>query len=381
MKVNRFNYFELFFFLAVLTFFISNSIKDPSIAIISFFHVENIKHFMFLFLFVSVFCYFYKYKVKQSDVIFTSGFIVVLLTYFFFDYFFGNLDYGAYLKLIILLPFFYFIRINFKFHRSIYFLLIVFLFFTIYYSYAQGFQMGYSSRAIYSSYDPNISGMYLLLGFFLARKIDSRLFSIVFILLGFLTFSRNFMLAIFVFYLVANFKSNRLFSKIINFNFISILFMFNLILVLISYLYLNVNYTEGTGLDYSRFGSLADESNASRFEINRLILQKLFFSIQDLFFGLGSDYMRNESLKINSSSHNALLDFLGMYGVFYTLIYLFFLYLIFSKVNKIDNAEYIFSCIVFSLFLPGLLSSVYILVIIFILRLESKKINYKVYNM
>ena len=47
-------------------------------------------------------------------------------------------------------------------------------------------------RLVYNSYDPNYSAIYVLFAFLMAQKMGEKTFSILFLILGILTFSRNF---------------------------------------------------------------------------------------------------------------------------------------------------------------------------------------------
>ena len=194
---------------------------------------------------------------------------------------------------------------------------------------------------------------------------------IVFLILGILTLSRNFLLAIFILYLFSFIKRTSILNKLLKVNFVTILILFNIIVLGISYGYKYIDFSEGSGQDTSRLTNVADESNAIRFQVNRNVIEELFSSTQNFIFGLGSDYPVNKDYSIGYKSHNGFIDFLGMYGFVYTLLYLMLLYLIVNKDKNFQNIEYVYSYAIFSLFLPGLLGGVYLILFLFILRFKS----------
>ena len=149
--------------------------------------------FVFLSLFVKIF-----YDKIKVDIF---PFILLLLMIFILQIYRCRFDFDDIIKIVMLAPFLLLNRIETKslpYKKSLGILL--FLLYVIYGLFMHNEKLGL--RLNYSSSDPNMSAIIVLIAFMFASKVNSKFLEVGFSVLGFLTQSRNFMLAIFVFYLV-----------------------------------------------------------------------------------------------------------------------------------------------------------------------------------
>lgn len=360
--------------LAILLCLLSNTI-EKSTTFLSFFYIDSIKNIIYLLLFSSFFIVLSKIKISTRLLLSITILLLCTFLFLFLKIFFGEIELETYIKVLILVPFIFYRNIDLKYTNSIKIILLIFIVVALYYSYFQNFYQGLSNRQVYNSTDPNISSMYILFAFFLARKVNSKLLMAVLFTLGVLTFSRNFILSIIILYFFSFIKKSDKFYNFFKFNFVGLLLLLNIFVIMISYSYKNVDYEQGSGTDSSRLTSVQDESNAIRFEINRKVLNAIFLNPDNLIFGLGPEYPSDSKLNINYKSHNGLIDFIGMYGVIYSILFFSLLYLVIERDNRPENLEYFYSYAVFTLFLPGLTGGVYLITFLFIIKLNHKYLH------
>jgi hypothetical protein len=175
----------------------------------------------------------------------------------------------------------------------------------------------------------------------------------------FLFKSRSFLLSIIIFYLIKIFKNK--FKKIVKFfklnKFIYIYILIFILLFLFTNLYLDFSKKVIINSD-NRFLQFFDASNRVRFNDYSRAYDFIFKNNSDSYLGLNSDA---ENIFINKTPnegelpkllpHNDFLKFMVVYGIIYTFFYYLFLsYLIKPYFNE-NNYEYIYSLIVYSVFL------------------------------
>ena len=378
-KINFSNIFRLdkrtvpniLLLIVILLSFITNDYAINNTNFMRFLYIEKVKYVIYLLLFVSFILQANLIKITKKEILNISIIIIFTYLFLFIRISFRGIEVEMFIKVLLVLPLFFYNNLNLNYKRFIYIMLYVFLFFALLYANDRAAFEGYMFRLIYNSFDPNISSMYLLLGFFLARKINAKVLMIVFLIMGVATLSRNFLLAIIFLYLFTYIKKIQLFKTILKINFISLLIILNIIIIGLSYGFQYISYSEGSSRDTSRFTNLADQSNADRFSANTDVINESFSSIDRDIFGLGLDYYSNTAYNTHRKAHNGTLDFFAMYGIVYTLLYFSLLYFIFNKVKNYENIEYVFSYGVFSLFLTGLLGGVYLILFIFILKFKG----------
>lgn len=347
---------------SILLILISNTFVESN-----FLFVENIKNIIYILLFISFSIYLSVEKIRKENIVLISIIFVLIYTFLYIESFFTQIELELYIKPILILPLFFYTFCNDKYKKEIFTILLIFLVFTFIYSEMQGFFHG--NRLSSSSIDPNISGLYILFAFYLARKINSKILMFIFLILGILTLSRNFILAIICLYIFNYLKQIKSIFKLLKINFVILLILLNIFLVSFSFFIKNIAYSESSSFNHSRLTNLLDESNDIRFKINRDVIENLFTSHENFLFGLGSDYPANEKYDINYKAHSGLLDFLTMYGFIYTSLYLVLLFYIIRKTVNYKNIEYVYSYSIFSLFLPGAFGGIYLLLFLFILNM------------
>ena len=350
---------------SILLILISNTFVESN-----FLFVENIKNIIYILLFISFSIYLSVEKIRKENIVLISIIFVLIYTFLYIESFFTQIELELYIKPILILPFFFYTFYNDKYKKEIFTILLIFLVFTFIYSQMQGFFRG--NRLSSSSIDPNTSGLYILFAFYLARKINSKILMFIFLILGILTLSRNFILAIICLYIFNYLKQIKSILKFLKINFVILLILLNIFLVSFSFFVKYLEFSQETTWNNNRLFVVFDESNDIRFKINRDVIENLFTSNENFLFGLGSDYPANEKYDINYKAHSGLLDFLTMYGFIYTSLYLTLLYYIIKNTVTYENIEYVYSYSIFSLFLPGAFGGIYLIILLFILNFQKK---------
>ena len=322
--------------------------------------------FVFLSLFVKMF-----YDKIKVDIF---PFILLLLMIFILQIYRCRFDFDDIIKVVMLAPFLLLNRIETKslpYKKSLGILL--FLLYVIYGLFMHNEKFGL--RLNYSSSDPNMSAIIVLIAFMFASKVNSKFLEVGFSVLGFLTQSRNFMLAIFVFYLVRFLKRSKLFYV-----------LFGKIRIIPFYVVLNIVFTlfvsffilsmdEASGRDTFSFN---DGSNRLRF---LYALEGLDYVDDVIVDGAGYAYWPVSKdgtglAEVSGRVHNSLIDLIIIKGVFYSLIYLMIFSCYFKYKYVYYNYEYIFSYLVASFFVGELLfSTVYVCSWLFVLSLSSNNLK------
>lgn len=207
-----------------------------------------------------------------------------------------------------------------------------------------------SGRITLSVGDPNISGLYMLLFFFLCYKIRFKPGIILGLVSSLLFLSRNYFLTLAIFFVIVFFEKK--ITKIaVKFNFIFIFFVANVLGILIGEYFLQ--HVE-IGLTYdtssSRLFSLNDKSNLLRFEANRFLLSSYINNLNLALRGYGAEY-ENVFRPIGAIIHNSFLEVIAYTGIPLGILYFCVVLRVFQGYYVRDNCKYIFPYLFFCLFL------------------------------
>lgn len=176
-------------------------------------------------------------------------------------------------------------------------------------------------RNVASFLDPNISGYYLFLAYSFFRYIGFKYFSIFALLMGFLSLSRNFYLAVFIFELLF-YLTNRGYigSKSQLRNPFVIFFASMIVVVVMSYYVVyQANVSETIGGSAERLTNVMDGSNYARSHANTDMIDRIMNG-DFIYVGNGSDY----DGKTEHRPHNAFFRAIYRYGVPIALLVFFF---------------------------------------------------------
>jgi hypothetical protein len=231
-----------------------------------------------------------------------------------------------------------------------------------------------SSRFIFNSSDPNFSAIYLLLGFMICNKLGYKI-KYVFLLMGILTFSRNFLLGILVFYFIKHIKKLKLFSDLL----MHLHPFFVLIVIQIVLLALNAWFLSSVEIKIGRestYSSLNDTSNQLRFIANMDALNYLISGGKDAFInGAGDIYWDKTGSSSSVSARPMHNSFLGEYvrlGIIYGLINCIVLFSFVKQHYREENYEYVYTYLVVSLFLGSLFGNVFLYCWCYILIVKGR---------
>ncbi|BAZ42791.1 hypothetical protein NIES4101_87610 [Calothrix sp. NIES-4101] len=226
-----------------------------------------------------------------------------------------------------------------------------------------------SLRISLSNEDPNVSGLFMLLFFFLSIKAKFKPGIILALVSSCLFLSRNFFFSLIIFFTILCFEKTfaRLASKT---NFLIIFIIANIFGILVGEFFLNfveVGYEYNTGSN--RLFSVNDASNLFRFEANRFLMQSYLNDWHLALKGYGENY---ETIfrPIGAIIHNSFLEVIAYTGIILGMIYFCILIRAISSYYKYDNYKYIFSYLFFSLFLHSAFQGVTPFLFISILALS-----------
>jgi hypothetical protein len=231
-----------------------------------------------------------------------------------------------------------------------------------------------TTRMIFNSNDPNYSALYFFLCFLLSYKLRYSGLKYIFLFLGLLTQSRNFILGIMVFYIIGYFESIPFFQKIFSkVKPIFVLVFFQIAVLLFGAWFINVAKSES---DRDTF-SLQDDSNIARFT----------FSAQSLLFlssgtrmavidGAGEEYWQRGNGKgtakiIWGPAHNSFLGLFVEKGIIFSIINCILLFVIMNQYTRVSNYKYIYSYLFMSLFLGGFTMGYNLLCFYYILSIKN----------
>jgi hypothetical protein len=231
-----------------------------------------------------------------------------------------------------------------------------------------------SLRITLSNGDPNVSGLFMLLFFFLSIKAKFKPGIIIALVSSFLFLSRNYFFSLIIFFTILCFEKQfaRL-AKNINLNFPLIFIFANIFGILVGEFFLNfveVGYEYDTGSN--RLFSVNDTSNLFRFEANRFLMQSYLNDWHLAFKGYGENY---ETIfkPIGAIIHNSFLEVIAYTGIALGILYFYILIRAISGYFKYENYKYIFSYLFFSLFLHSAFQGVTPFLFISILSLSLEE--------
>ena len=207
-----------------------------------------------------------------------------------------------------------------------------------------------SGRVTLSVGDPNISGLYMLLFFFLCYKIKFKPGIILALVSSLLFLSRNYFLTLVIFFFIVIFEKQiaKLATKI---NFYTIFIIANIFGILVGEYFLNhveVGFAYDTAS--SRLFSLNDKSNLARFEANRFLLTSYMNNLNLALRGYGEEY-ENIFRPLGAIIHNSFLEVIAYTGIPLGILYFWVILRVFQGYYLRDNFKYIFPYLFFCLFL------------------------------
>jgi len=230
------------------------------------------------------------------------------------------------------------------------------------------------ARITLSVGDHNISGLFMLLFFFFCYKnrfrigIALSLICIVFFL------SRNYFISLCVFFLILLFEAP--FSKIISkIHFAYIFLIANFLVIALSYYWIgnveaSVLYDSGASRLFS-FSSFNDSSNLDRFEANVFLIQSYLNDPILALQGYRDNYI-NVFQPLRLLIHQSFLEVFAYTGVPFSCLYFFAFVRVVMRYYHKENFKYIYSYLIFTLFLHSSLQGATLILFILILSLPSK---------
>ncbi|BAY11974.1 hypothetical protein NIES2098_51600 [Calothrix sp. NIES-2098] len=226
-----------------------------------------------------------------------------------------------------------------------------------------------SQRIALSNGDPNVSGLFMLIFFFLSVKIKFKPGIILGLVSTVLFASRNYFITLCIF-LILTFLEKPLFRivKIIN---VSVIFIIsNLFGLLVGEFFLNrveVGFVYDTSIN--RLFSFNDQSNLVRFEANRFLINSYANNLDLALKGYGEKY---ESVfrPIGAIIHNSFLEVMAYTGIPLGILYFYIFLRVVSGYCTQENLKFIFSYLFFCLFLHTGLQGIAPLLFISILAMS-----------
>lgn len=210
-----------------------------------------------------------------------------------------------------------------------------------------------STRVTLSVGDPNSSGLYMLLFFFLCYKIRFIPGIIFAIVSSGLFLSRNYMIALILFgaILAVEKLAPKLVDLITRVGFFPLFTIANAFGIWVGEFYINnveVGFAYETGS--SRLFSFNDQSNLIRFLANDFLLKSYSSNLRTAIRGYGEDY---EAVfrPIKAIIHNSFLEVLAYAGILIGIVYFCILVRTIGNYYTRTNVKYIIPYVFFGLFL------------------------------
>lgn len=253
---------------------------------------------------------------------------------------------------------------------------LVILFCLVYVSQYAFYRVG--GRVTGTFLDPNISGYYLFLCYCIFRFSGMKIFALMALVAGFLSWSRNFYLAVFLFELVnLRFVKTFLRDRLSIFNpfFLSVLSL--VLVVFVSYVFVSIgDYNQTIGNSADRIVNIKDESNYNRAKGNLDVISRVIDG-DFILYGNGSQIDDKTDLR----PHNAFLRAIYRYGLPLSVLSFFCFFYVCKRLAWDAYPSYIALFAYYSIlndFITGadlvLLACFYYLCACF-LRIKSKKSN------
>lgn len=178
--------------------------------------------------------------------------------------------------------------------------------------------------------DPNYSGFYIFILFSISRLLKLKFLSMIIVVLGLLTLSRNFVLAIAVYFVVERFgKSKILFKPIKKVGFIGMTLIAVVLLIGLESTFISSESVYAQN-DFDRFYNVVDASNNDRLTANVLLRESLSESPINYFFGVDKDFYTENIFR--NTPHNSLLMSIVIFGIFFTIIMFFVMHGLFGSI-------------------------------------------------
>lgn len=222
--------------------------------------------------------------------------------------------------------------------------LIVSIFFIVLYSLIY---FGYNGRYIYTGLrEINQCGFAIFMLFLIIRKRNKKIGNIL-LLLGNLTFSRNYLLCLVFFLIIEKLKTTKLFNKIYKYlNFKNLLILSVGLLLFFAFLFENAyknNLLSDYQTGFKRYLNIYDYSNYFRFSINKKLIDIYMNNPSYLLTGLNDEkfYELSYNYSVDNSipyrrikPHNYFFSYFRIYGIFSIIIFIILGKIMKRLVNK-----------------------------------------------
>jgi len=237
--------------------------------------------------------------------------------------------------------------------------------------------------------DPNFSGYMALLLLFFFAKNGFKLGIGLCIICAILLWSRNYMLALAIFFSLGLAEKclpriyRNIFKKINLVSLISIFLVLNLSVILYGLHFLTqVKAPVSLGFarnDVNRVINLQDDSNWYRFNANKEFLDLMVKEQDILLFGVSGarpnldEQKARRLLPTRVPPHNSIFQLLMDKGIIFSTFYFLTLLVILKRLYCLENFKYILPVLVFGLFLHAIYGGSFIIFLVSLLSLPEKK--------
>jgi hypothetical protein len=309
-------------------------------------------------------------KIDNTDAILITGLIVsVLLTIFFRKY--------VSVHFVYLLAGYYVVRSGVQLNAFLLKVLLYAIFASICLQLAI---LRFDGRPVLTYNDPNYSGFYIFIFFLLSFKKGYLKLAIIIGVLGFLTLSRNYLLAISTFTICSTGIMKTVISKLRLLNFYAIFIIGVTVPLLVgAYFLQNIagNYQNANNGIYdntsSRLLDFKDRSNEDRFLANALFLADFGTNTKRYIWGRDlKTYIDNVFM---NSPHNSFFQLILNYGIVFAFFYLLLFGKIINQCMIRENIPYLFSMLIYFTFLGGGIYGIQVIFIFFILNEKQAKLS------
>lgn len=204
------------------------------------------------------------------------------------------------------------------------------------------------SVPVLSWLDPNYSAYYIFMLSIFSRKSGNKLISNVLILLGFLTLSRTYMVAIIVYLLLEKSSFlNYLIIRIRIVNFFKLMIISLIVLFTIGSFFIAIEreVTHFTSRGIERIFVINDLSNLHRFIANQKFVESIFSNPN--YYLLGTKVEDYQNRVFINTPHNAFLSLIVNYGILFTLPFIILYGISLNKLIDKKNVPLIISQFIF----------------------------------
>ncbi|WP_044290721.1 hypothetical protein [Rivularia sp. PCC 7116] len=229
-----------------------------------------------------------------------------------------------------------------------------------------------SARVSLSNGDPNVSGLFMLLFFFLCCKAKFKPGIILALVSTVFFLSRNYFLSLLI-YLIIIFCKNKFIKIASQINFTAFFVFSNIFGILIGEYFLQfVEIGYGYDTSANRLFSFNDNSNLARFEANRFLIASYQ---DDWILALNGYAARYEEVfkNVGSLIHNSLLEVIAYTGIPLGFLYFCAILKIIGGYYTPSNYKFIFPYLFFCLFLHSGLQGLAPLLFVSILAMSVEQ--------